>query len=322
MKWFKRLLLTVSVVVVVLALVGGYLYFFRYQGTPDWYPVSKKSDPAAEAAAARRVEMKVTETLNWAAASEARQDRERYAARRGAGTATTHPATVPANPDDVPFTLTFTEEELNAFFAKWEKLYDWDQKYGAYVSDPAIALHDGRLVLAGRSKDLGAVLSVHFKPELGPTTEAADRASDDPAGARPGLYLRLDKVLAGTLSVPQSFFDKQRDALAHRLKTALPSFQREATIQKDGTANPAAVAAAMGKLALCALGREPAAPILFLPIPGKGSVPVEVTDVKIQDNVLTLTFQLLGQAERQALLAEIQEPYEKDRTLTVSVGAE
>src|SRR3954451_8573514 len=84
-KWFKRLLLTFAALAVVLGLVGGYLYFFVYHGTPDWYPRAKKIDPAAEAAAARRVEDKVAQTLNWASATQAQQDRARHANEPTAG---------------------------------------------------------------------------------------------------------------------------------------------------------------------------------------------------------------------------------------------
>jgi hypothetical protein len=352
MKWFKRLLLTFGALAVLLGLVGGYLYFFVYHGTPDWYPRAKKIDPAAEAAAARRVEDKVAQTLNWASATQAQQDRARHAANEPTGrtNAPQPPATQPAGTSPRqgltasadPLTLSFTEEELNAFFAKWEKLYDWDKKYSAYVSDPAIILHDGRIILAGRSKDLGTVLSAHFDPELtGNTTEgkavsapAGSAAAAEPSAAsngsssspQPGdeparkLYLKLDRLLAGNLPLPQSFFDKYRATLGDRLKVSLPTYQRDAALFKDGTANSAAVVATMGKLFLHVLDREPGAPILFLPVPGKeGSMPVQLTDVRVHDKTLSLTIKLLDRAERQSLLTEIRRPYEEEAMTTAAI---
>jgi hypothetical protein len=346
MKWFKRLLLTFGALAIILGLVGGYLYVFVYHGTPDWYPRAKKIDPAAEAAAARRVEDKVAQTLNWASAAQAQQDRARHAANEPTGTAPKSPAQPTTRLDDVgrqvtdePLHLSFTEEELNAFFAKWEKLYDWDRKYSQYISDPAIILHDGRIILAGRSKDLGTVLSAHFDPQLTAAAgDGAERATDPPRAAQasagasstaaadePGrkLYLKLDRLLAGNLPLPQSFFDKYRAALGGRLKASLPGYQREATLFRDGTANTAAVVATMGKLFLHALDREPGAPILFLPVPGKeGSMPVQLTDVRVQDRTLSLTIKLLDRSERQALLSEIRRPYEQEAVTTATLDFE
>lgn len=353
MKWFKRLLLTIGALAVLLGLVGGYLYFFVYHGTPDWYPRAKKIDPAAEAAAARRVEDKVAQTLNWASATQAQQDRARHAANEPTAkvNAPQSPATQPvaapprqgltagdtAQAPAEPLTLSFTEEELNAFFAKWEKLYDWDKKYSAYVSDPAIILHDGRIILAGRSKDLGTVLSAHFDPQLtasgadakGAGAPAAQQSSASLDGASPPasgdeparkLYLKLDRLLAGNLPLPQSFFDKYRATLGDRLKASLPGYQRDATLFKDGTANTAAVVATMGKLFLHVLDREPGAPILFLPVPGKeGSMPVQLTEVRVHDKTLSLTIKLLDRAERQSLLTEIRRPYEEEAMTTAAM---
>jgi hypothetical protein len=347
-KWFKRLLLTFAALAVVLGLIGGYLYFFVYHGTPDWYPRAKRIDPAAEAAAARRVEDKVAQTLNWASATQAQQDRARHAnepavgtAPKSAANATTRPGSPRPGLGDVgqqasaePLQLSFTEEELNAFFAKWEKLYDWDKKYSQYITDPAIILHDGRIILAGRSKDLGTVLSAHFDPQLTAAAgDANEKAAEVPAAApssaagtsspadEPGrkLYLKLDRLLAGNLPLPQSFFDKYRTTLGGKLKASLPGYQREATLFKDGTANTAAVVATMGKLFLHALDREPGAPILFLPVPGKeGSMPVQLTDVQVRDKALSMTIKLLDRAERQALLSDIRRPYEQEALTTTA----
>src|SRR5688500_6895838 len=244
MKWFKRLSLVLACLLVLLG-IGGVIAWRMLRGTPSWYPQAAV-DPAAQQAAAVRAENEVQRTIDWAATQQA-EERARLFAGGSAGdgssaaasrNAATNPSTAPATAATRPrsaLTVRFTEQELNAAFAKWEAMYDWRDKYGDHVSDPRIVLHEGRVILAGAVKDLGTIVSLHFEPRL----DEAD-----------GLSFELVRVLGGRLPLPESVFDKHRRRLEAKVRSSLPSLQQGAKIAPDGSANDKAVAAAMARLLL------------------------------------------------------------------------
>src|SRR5438105_3370163 len=113
---------------------------------------------AARRAAAVRAENELKRTIDWAASQQAEERAALYAARSSLTTsATSAPATAPTPTTRRSLTVTFTEQELNAAFEKWETAYDWRDAYGAYISDPRIVLHEGRLIVAGDVKDMGTL---------------------------------------------------------------------------------------------------------------------------------------------------------------------
>ena len=292
MKWIKRLAVFVVGLVLVLGLAGAGAYYYGVRGTPEWWQRPKVS-AEEQAAAANRADQKIMETLSVV--------REMEAAARA--------STQPADPSDrrpaatqtaSTRRVTFSEEELNGFFNKWDRLYGWTERYKHHITDPGIVLHDGRIVVAGNSAELGTVVSIHFDPEL-----------DD----RGRLNLELSKVLAGRLPIPQGFFDKYRTAARTRLKAVLPELQRDAELRADGSANSEAMNAAMAKLFLNVLANEPGEPVLFLPVGQRGrSMPVKLTEVEIEDKSLSLTVTLLDPAERVALLDRIRQRYDDQKT--------
>jgi hypothetical protein len=99
------------------------------------------------------------------------------------------------------------------------------------------------------------------------------------------------------------------------LQAALPSLQRNAQLQKDGSANTDAMAAAMAKLFLHVLADEPGEPVLFLPVGDKRAVPVRLTDVRIADKTLSLTVKPLNAKERGALIERIRDQDENQAAL-------
>ena len=294
MKWMKRLAVFVVGLVLVLGVAGAAMYYYGVRGTPEWWQRPQVS-AEEQAAAANRADRKIMETLSvvreWEAAPRAQQQPADPKDRRP-------PATQPASKLEV----TFTEGELNAFFNKWDRLYGWTAKYKDYITDPGIVIHDGRIVIAGNSSELGTVVSIHFDPEL------------DDEGR---LNLELSKVLAGRLPIPQGFLDKYRTAGRTRLKAALPELQAKAQLRPDGSANGEALSAAMAKLFLNVLANEPGEPVLFLPLAEENrSIPVKLTDVKVADKSVTLAVTPLNRAERVALLDRIRERYEDDASQT------
>ena len=292
MKWLKRLLRIVALVV-VLAAVGAGVAWYLLRGKPSWYDVVKV-DPAAQQAAAVRAENELKRTIDWASSQQAEERAAIHAARGAAPAApTTAPATGPSSRPSL--TVALTEQELNAAFQKWGKAYGWDVAYGQYITDPRIVLHDGRLIVAGDVSTFGTVVSLHFQPAV------------DPQGR---LQFELVRVLGGRLPLPESAFDKYREKLEQKLRASLPELQRGADIKPDGSANEKAVAAALAKLLLRVLDRRPEEAVLFLPANQGARVPVKLADVHIEAKSIGLTVQLMTPQERAELLERIREPYE------------
>ena len=290
MKWLKRLLRIVALVV-VLAAVGAAVAWYLLRGTPSWYDVVQV-DPAVQQAAAVRAENELKRTIDWAASQQA-EERAALHAARGAST----PASpAPGSSSRRALTVSFTEQELNAAFEKWGKAYGWDTAYGQYVTDPRIVLHEGRLIVAGDVPSFGTVVSFHFQPAV------------DPDGR---LRLELARVLGGRLPLPESAFDRYRERLELKVRSSLPELQRGADIKPDGSANDKAVAAALAKLMLGVLDRRPEEAVLFLPANQGARVPVKLADVRIEGKSIGLTVQLMTPQERAELLRRIREPYQR-----------
>jgi hypothetical protein len=297
MKWIKRLVGFTIGLVVVLGLAALAMYHFGVRGTPDWWQRPQVS-AEEQAAAANRADRKIMETLSVVREMDA-------ASRARAAGADPNDRRPAATQGAAPLTVTFTEGELNGFFNKWDRLYGWTQRYQDRISNPGIVIHEGRLVVAGDSKELGTVVSIHFDPTL-----------DD----KGRLYLKLSKVLAGRLPIPQGFFDQYRTAGRERLAASLPAWQNRAQLRPDGSANGEAMTVAMGKLFLNVLANEPGEPVLFLPLAERDrSLPVKLTDVTIKDKSLTLTVMPLNRAERADLLKRIKEPVEDPDAKEVSI---
>ncbi len=290
MTWMKRLAVFVVGLVLVLALAAAGAYFFGVRGTPDWVRRSTAT-PAEKAEAANRLDRKILETL-----SVIQEMNAGVTTRRAAGNEQRPPATQAAKFLEVGF----HEDELNAAFQKWDSLYQWTERYKAYVQEPVVVLHDGHVILAGNSEEVGAVVSLHFSPSL------------DADGQ---LLLRLDNVLAGRLPLPRAFLEKYRKSARLKLQNGLPALQRKAEFGPDGSANQEAMAAAMAKLFLHALDDEPAEPVVFLPVERKRSVPVTLTDVRIADKTLTFKVKRMDAAERAMLLDEIRAPSEGETAM-------
>jgi hypothetical protein len=165
-------------------------------------------------------------------------------------------------------------------------------------------LRDGKLILAGTMKELGAVASVHFRP--GVTTEGR-------------LSLQLAGVHAGRLPMPSGLWEKHRQTLRASLRGKLPAWQQNAHISPSGVANAAAIQAAMGRMMLDVLDDRPGETMLFLPMDplDDGAVPVRVRDVTVANREVTLSVESLTPKERAALLQRIRTPLD---TVTASGG--
>jgi hypothetical protein len=282
-KWIQRLTLFVVGLLLLLGLAGVAAYVYGVRGTPEWLkrPVASEAERAA---AANSADQKILETLSQV------REMEAYAAATAAAADPDDKRPVAAQPAD-KLKVTFTEAELNAAFRKWDRLYGWTERYRSHVRNPSIVLHDGRIIVAGESTELKSIVSLHFEPRLEPKDQ---------------LTLSLESILAGRLPVPQAFLEKYRTSARSRLQAALPNLQDKAELQKDGSANSEAMAAAMAKLFLRALANEPGEPVLFLPVGDQRSVPVKLTAVGIEDKELSLTVKPLNAKERVGLMERIR----------------
>jgi uncharacterized protein YpmS len=279
-KWIKTVLILIA-----LALMGVIVFsYVSYElaiGTPDWYrPLSLS--PQEQADAARRADDKFLTLLSRAADAQAAQRR-------------THASsTQPTSTQSDPITVSFSDEELNAFFYKWIQLNHWNEKMGHYLSDPQIILHDGQLILAGKTElggfMKGTVLSIHFLPKL------------DQKGS---LILEIEGIWAGRLPLPDSVWNSQRDKLESLVRAKLPQLRRQSHISDSGSANADAVAVAMSDSLLHILNGKPASPVIFLPMNPHGGYPVKLTQLDVGKGSIAFSALPLTAEERGQLIERI-----------------
>lgn len=297
MKWLKRIFYTCLVLVLAGAalLVGANELRKR---KPDWYP-SSLPNSAAIAAAADSVERKFTGIQSWVASSHAKSVRGEKGTAGPIGDADAEP--------EASKVISLTEDELNAFFAKWDQTLKWSGKYESQVTDPMLVLQDDRLILAATVKDADTLVSLHLEPKL------------DERGM---LHLRLARVMGGRLPLPQLFWDRYRSTVTGMMTHKLDLLRGQAQIAADGTANAAAVGAAMNRLLLHSVNDEPAEPVLFLPHGAnpKEGFPVKLTRVAIKDKTITMTVVPMNAAERKELIGRLRSAYPVEKQTVAAAG--
>jgi hypothetical protein len=286
MRWMKKLMLGVALLLVIVLFMatGGFVLF---QGTPEWYTPRSSGTAEQRAQAAKRAEDKFAEVQNWAASARAEVAGPDYAV-------TSRPVSPNAS------TVTFTEDELNAFFEKWADWYGWNDRFGKYLQDPMIVLRDGRIILAGSVPELRTVASMHFEPVL-----SADGK----------LELNLVRVLGGKLPMPDAVWSGKRERVEQLLMQRLPAWQRGAAIDATGAANADAIKVAMAKLVLNMFRDEPGESVIFLPLINGQKIPVRLTAVAIENRSLTLTAERLSAAERAEFMGRLREKYATETAL-------
>lgn len=281
-KWVRRSILGL-VLLVVLGIGLGVVLVWLYHGTPAWYQHVHLS-AAERARFAQAAENKLIDAQNWAqkiVADTTRRSR--------------HPSTSPASAPVNSHEISFSQSEINALIDKWSTMYGWREEYQKYVDEPQVVLQDGRLILAGKLKELNTIVSFHF-------TAAID--SDG------RLKIDLVNMYAGRLPLPESAWAHWRQPIISGLQQRIPIWQGQARITPGGSANFGAMAVTLSRLVMAVIDHRSADPILFFPLAGAGgennSVPVRVTQVRIDPGTLTLDVQPLTGAERADLLARIK----------------
>ena len=284
MKWIKYLFLLVVIVLVgvILSATLGYRYAHE---RPSFYR-SYKWDAAQRSVVSQRALNKLLQTKELAAAAHFAEVRSRTQTRPSASVEALVPKVQ-------PLTISFTQEELNAFlFHNIDTFKDLRKKIEEHMTDPGIFLADGCLIVAGQIKGTGYLASFHFAPGL------------DEQG-----QLRLDfvKAMTGRLPVPKAVvaghLKKLQDAIASRL----PDLQRAAMMDDSGGSNPPMVMAAAAKLLLAALAGQPAPPVLFMPVDERGkAMPLRLTKVEVAGETLRLTVEPMTPAERAGVAERIR----------------
>jgi hypothetical protein len=271
-KWTKRISLaglTLLVIVVVLGVQGWWLV----RGTPDWY-LPQALTPEQREAAAQSATDKLILIQNQAARARMDGNRNQAAAEAGA------------------ISISFSENEINALLEKWSAWGNFKATYERFISDPRLVLKDGRIILAGRVKELGAVASLHFDPQI------------DQDGR---LKIKLARILAGKLPLPHAIVSRYQQQGIDAIKAHLPAWRRNARIDSTGLANGDAISAGMGLLLVDVLRQKSAEPILFLRLVESGSIPVKLSEVKIDGHDLTLVVRPMTPQQRDQLLRQIRD---------------
>jgi hypothetical protein len=282
-KWRKRILWS-FVVVLLLLVAGGGVLLYLSNTRPDWYR-SKKLSAQQMVGLRDQAQTKLIGMQGWA------QEQVAWPKVANRPPVDTDPTTAPS----ATRSLTLSEDELNALLEGWQA--ELLQRFGQYITDPALALRDGHIIVAVTLKDSTRVLSVHIQPKL------------DDQGL---LTLSIDQFQAGRFPVPKAIWSSYTDKLIELLQPKLDEIRTHARMEPDGTANKEAVASAMNRLVLQSLKDKSADAVLFVP-PDPAHLdrgyPAKVTDVKIENQALTLTFVKLTAEEQQHLLSRIRAPY-------------
>ncbi len=282
-RWIRPFLLTLALILGIVAVLSG-VGFELFRSTPAWYAGRVIPPAAQQQQLAAAAEDKLIMAQNWAAELHADAVRAAHAAEIGAKS----PSTRAANSN----VIEFSQDELNALFAKWSVLYGWLDHYRQFVDDPAIILRDGRLIVAGNMQSLGTVVSVQFHPLI------------DDAGS---LRLDLAEVDAGKLPLPDAVWTSQRKKLEAAVARRLPLLKQQARINASGAANSPALQAMTAELFFHVMRHEPADPVLFLPLAdGADSMPVRIREIEVDDGKLLLSVVPLTAVERAALFDKIR----------------
>lgn len=291
-KWLKRLaLLAVCVIAMLVAISAGSYYMLKRE--PEWYRRPPMTVQAREEAAAR-AQTQFSRIEELATSLRAYEARRQKAIREG--------TTLPADEMPKPLTVRLTEDELNAVLQQFASVRGWDESLKQYMSDPTIVLQKDRLILGGKLNELHVVASAYFSTTI------------DDKGM---LKLDLVRVLGGNLPLPDVIFKKYRENVTESLSRNLPMLQRQAKIDRQGVPNDSTVQASLTLMLLQSIQHQPSEPVFFLPLlTAKGTVPVRLTEMVVEEGHIQMTIAPMGQAERKEMLERLRTPYSSPKPAT------
>ncbi len=292
-KWIKRGIWTIAFLIVAGVITAGVLNHMVH-GTPDWYQPDV-STPDEKRTAADRVENLLMEirfrfSPPTQAALAARRAQEMAKANSQSAAQSD---LVKSEQPDLPFDLELTDAQLNAYFQRWETV-DRQHLLDEYVEDPRIVIRDNQLILVGKVKSMGIILSFIFEPRL-----------DDHGD----FFLNLVRVQGGMLAVPDAMWSGKRDSIEQMLARKLPPFQARAAVAADGTVNGDTGSAAINEMLLAVLRNTTSPAVIFVPVGNFSlapSFPVRITAMSMRGHSLKMTARKMTPDELAKLLKTIK----------------
>jgi hypothetical protein len=258
----------------IFAVVGHILVY----DPPGWYLQSTQSTRSSQGEqTAGGIDGKLAAAAAWAAGIQAARERH-STVTSGSGM----------------LELSVTEAEINAAIARWEQV---NANNSGGISDPEILLEDGQIILAGKPKDLGLVVSVRLAPWL-------DGAGD--------LHVDIVQVKAGLLPLPlplpRAVWGIYAGGLATAVAAQLPGEDQLAKMDSDGSVNDAETRAVLSRMLIRFLHCDSARPNLFVTYfhdNGTRNLPVKLELIRIAGKTATIRLTPLGRGE------PVEEPRQK-----------
>lgn len=292
MNWFRFSFWAIGFLLVASgALWGASCVLLRR--TPDWYQPDTRTE-AQRNKAAEAIENILLTMSHLHGKARATPVRARLPADpAGADAATQQARTILAQRPNEAFQISFTDDQLNAFFDKWANTHERRAWFERYVTDPRLVLRENQLILVGKVKEPELVVSLIFEPRL---------------NAQGQLELNLVHVLGGVLPMPDALWTNQRAAIEDALRAKLPIYQQGASITPEGIANADTGSAAMNELLLALLNYKPTSAVILVPtnMSLSQSLPVKITELAIHDHTLQMTAQQMNEEEREAFLRALK----------------
>jgi hypothetical protein len=285
-KWMKRLALGSAALWASVAVTSLYSVYLA-RSTPEWYsPTRPREDLAGQTV------QTAADLFSYASDVAAAQRRNFLSDRPDAVSVA---RTIP------PKTITIGEDQLNSFVGQWEESVGGrlGGSVGRYLTGGRAVLLDGRLIIAGRLKDMGVmsdtVASIEFEPTL-----------DENGSIRP----RLSHIYSGRLPVPLALLDRPRRRLIDAMDDAMPEWEARAGVGSDGLGNRDAAAVAAARLILAALDDQSTSGIFLVPCAVgdlRQTVPLQITNLSFSDWRMTVTVAPLTNPQLRNLLRDLSQ---------------
>lgn len=289
-KLLKWLLIVVIVLIVGLGVAG--LVGWRYaHARPTWFKRPALSDVDRKIAA-NNADQKLLQTYSAAQEAQAAATRAERAGETAGASGGAAKASLTINP--APITIELTEDELNAFYDKWEAQLGLNRRLANWVDQPTVILDANELILAATMKQEQTVMSLHFYPHL----------QDGMVSLAP-LEVRLGEVTLPR-SIMRGYLDKFDQSRGNKYLNAA----KEAEINPRGWANSKAVEAATEAFLHHVFSDEPVEPVIFLRDLRAHDryLPMRILSLEIADKTLRATVRLMTPDEREALQQRLRGP--------------
>ena len=259
---------------------GGYFLYKNASAIPDFYSRARLSGQARLDAIAN-VERKFGNFQDQFGSAVADRDKE----------------TGEDEEPREPVVLSFTIDEIDAYFDKWLDDNGYRDNVGQHLGEPRLTLHDGAIVMAGQLRSLkDTVVSFHFVP-VAPESEGE------------GVQLEFEGAYAGNLPLPDSALNVFREKARGPLQDKIDKVRDEIALDEANDVNEAGVDTAIDRQVLELLSDKPLRNlVLFPPLLARGPVAARVERLEVDDDRLSVAFMPLNLSERESLVETLKNP--------------